>query len=42
MKTSEVVYEIDCNNCLKGYTGETRRKLKKKEHKGREKKIKKK
>ena len=30
-----VVYEVDCNNCLKMYTGETGRKVKErmKEHK---------
>ena len=28
METSGVVYEGDCNNCLKKYTGETGRKLK--------------
>ena len=28
METSGVVYEVDCNNCLKKYTGETGRKLK--------------
>ena len=35
METSGVVYEVDCNNCLKKYTGETGRKLKErmKEHK---------
>ena len=35
MENSGVVYEVDCNNCLKRYTGETGRKLKKrmKEHK---------
>ena len=35
MKTSGVVYEIDCHNSLKKYTGETGRKLKEgmKEHK---------
>ena len=25
METSGVVYEVDCNNCLKKYTGETGR-----------------
>ena len=35
METSGVVYEVDCNNCLKKYKGETGRKLKEiiKEHK---------
>ena len=35
METSGVVYEVDCNNCLKRYTGETGRKLKERmnEHK---------
>ena len=35
METSGVVYDVDCNNCLKKYTGETGRKLKgrMKEHK---------
>ena len=35
METSGVVYEVDCNNFLKKYTGETGRKLKEriKEHK---------
>ena len=35
METSGVVYEVDCNNCLKKYIGETCRKLKErmKEHK---------
>ena len=35
METSGVVYEVDCNNCLKNYTYETGRKLKEwmKEHK---------
>ena len=35
METSGVVYEVDCNNCLKTCTGETGRKLKEriKEHK---------
>ena len=35
METSGVVYEVDCNNCLKKYTGETGRKFKEriKEHK---------
>ena len=28
METSGVVYEVDCNNCLKNYTYETGRKLK--------------
>ena len=28
MKTSGVVYEVDCNNCLKEYTGEAGGKLK--------------
>ena len=28
METSGVVYEVDCNNCFKKYTGETGRKLK--------------
>ena len=28
METSGVVYEVDCNTCLKKYTGETGRKLK--------------
>ena len=34
METSSVLCEVDCNNCLKKYTGETGRKLKKrmKEH----------
>ena len=34
MKTSGVVYEVDCNNCLKKYTGEAGGKLKErmKEH----------
>ena len=34
MGTSGVVYEVDCNNCLQKYTGETGRKLKErmKEH----------
>ena len=30
METSGVVYEVDCNNCLKKYTGETGRKLEEK------------
>ena len=35
METSQVVYEVHCNNCLKKYTDETGRKLKErmKEHK---------
>ena len=35
MESSGVVYEVDCNNCFKKYTGETGRKLKErmKEHK---------
>ena len=35
MKTLGVVYEVDCNDCLKKYTGERGRKLKErmKEHK---------
>ena len=35
METSGVMYEVDCNNCLKKYTGETGRKLKErmKQHK---------
>ena len=35
METSGVVYEVDCNNCLKKYAGETGRKFKEriKEHK---------
>ena len=35
MKTLVVVYEVDCNDCLKKYTGERGRKLKErmKEHK---------
>ena len=35
MESSGVVYEVDCNNCFKRYTGETGRKLKErmKEHK---------
>ena len=35
METSGVVYEVDCNNCLKKQKGETGRKLKArmKEHK---------
>ena len=35
METSGVVYEVNCNNYLKKYTGETGRKLKErmKEHK---------
>ena len=35
METSAVVCKVDCNNCLKKYTGETGRKLKErmKEHK---------
>ena len=28
METSGVVYELECNNCLKMYTGETGKKLK--------------
>ena len=28
METSGVVYEVDCNNCFKKYTGETGRTLK--------------
>ena len=34
METSSVLFEVDCNNCLKKYTGETGRKLKEimKEH----------
>ena len=28
METSGVVYEVDCNNCFKKYTGKTGRKLK--------------
>ena len=28
MENSVVVYEVDCNNCLKKYTGETGRNLK--------------
>ena len=28
METQSAVYEVDCNNCLKKYTGETGRKLK--------------
>ena len=28
METSGLVYEVDCNNCFKKYTGETGRKLK--------------
>ena len=28
MGTSGLVYEVDCNNCFKKYTGETGRKLK--------------
>ena len=43
METSGVVYEVDCNNCLKKYTGETGRKLKErmKEHKDDEEKSRK-
>ena len=35
MESSGVVYEVDCNDCIKKYTGETGRKLKEriKEHK---------
>ena len=35
METSQVFYEVDCNNCFKKYTDETGRKLKErmKEHK---------
>ena len=35
MGTSDVVYEVDCNNCFTKYTGETGGKLKEriKEHK---------
>ena len=35
MENLGVVYEVDCNNCLKMYTGETGRKVKErmKEHK---------
>ena len=35
MKISGVVYEVDCNNCLKQYTGERGKKLKERmgEHK---------
>ena len=35
METSGAVYEVDCNDCLKKYKGETGRKLKErmKEHK---------
>ena len=35
METSGTVYKVDCNNCLKKYTGETGRKLRErmKEHK---------
>ena len=29
METSGIVYEVDCNNCFKWYTGETGRKWKK-------------
>ena len=29
METSGIVYEVDCNNCFKRYTGETGRKWKK-------------
>ena len=34
MVISGVVYEVDCNNCLKQYTGQAARKLKErmKEH----------
>ena len=28
METSGVVYEVECNNCLKMYTGEKGKKLK--------------
>ena len=28
METSGVFYEVDCNNCIKKYTGETDRELK--------------
>ena len=35
MESSRLVYEVDCNNCFKKYTGATGRKLKErmKEHK---------
>ena len=41
METSGVVFEVDCNNCLKKYTGETGRKWKEriKEHKDDEEKF---
>ena len=41
METSGVVFEVDCNNCLKQYTGETGRKWKEriKEHKDDEEKF---
>ena len=34
METSGVVYEVDCNNCLKKYTRERVRKLKARMKKG--------
>ena len=41
METSGVVFEVDCNNCLKQHTGETGRKWKEriKEHKNDEEKF---
>ena len=40
MNISGVVYEVDCNNCLKQYTGERGKKLKERmgEHKDNEEK----
>ena len=41
METSGVVYEVDCKNCFKKYTGKTGRKLKERmnEHRNDEEKM---